>query len=303
MARRRLSSVSQAVGATLLVAAVGTVNAAAQTDPRLTAVVRLAQDGRADSARAVIRRLLEATAPEDSTYAEMLYTSGLVAGTDHERRIALRRVIVEYSRSAWADDAILLLAQIEYGNGNPDATVSQVQRLISDYPTSPLLAVAAFWGARAASDARNGEVACQLADAGLAAGTEDVELKNQLDYQKQRCGAITAHRADSVRSAQTRAADSTKPPAPPAPAPPPPPPPPAAGRGAFRVQIIAAPNQGKADQAVASLNRIGYAAVIRREGGFLKVRAGPFQTRAEAQAALTKIRARLGGRPFIVVDQ
>jgi hypothetical protein len=40
--------------------------------------------------------------------------------------------------------------------------------------------------------------------------------------------------------------------------------------------------------------------VIVRERGLYKVRAGAFATREEAQAAARKLKARLGGSPFVV---
>jgi hypothetical protein len=45
--------------------------------------------------------------------------------------------------------------------------------------------------------------------------------------------------------------------------------------------------------------RAGYAAVILKEGAYLKIRI-PFATRAEAEAALPQVKARLGGHPFLV---
>jgi hypothetical protein len=276
-----------------------------QTDSRLVAAVRLAQDGLPDSARAVVRRLLTTTDPGDANYGEMLYTAGLIAATEYDRRIALRRVIVEYASSAWADDALLLLAQVDYANGNPGATVAQTSRLLADYPASPLIPTAAFWGARAASDLRNGAEACRIADAGLTATTDDVELRNQLEYQKQRCTALVAQAGDSAARPGSR--DSTVPVAPtpapsPTPSPAPPPVAPVEVKG-FRVQAIAAPTQAKADQTITALKGIGLDARTVREGGYFKVRIGPFGTKPEALKAMATIRARLGLKPFLVVDK
>lgn len=293
----------------LAFAAAGLVSArsAAQTDTRLVAAVRLAQDGLPDSARAVVRRLLASTDPADSVYGEMLYTTGLIAATEYDRRIALRRVIVEYASSPWADDALLLLAQVEYANGNPAAAVAQTGRLLADYPTSPLVPTAAFWGARAAADLRNGTEACRMAEAGLAAPTEDVELRNQLEYQKQRCAALLAQAADTAarQPARDTAAPAPKTPprgaertpvSPPAPAPAP------AERG-YRVQVIAAPTQAKADQTISRLKQAGFEGSVTKEGGYFKVRVGPFPTKAEAQRAMAKIRTRLGMQPFLLSDK
>lgn len=265
--------------------------ARAQSEPRLVAAVRLAQDGLADSARAVVRRLIADAKPSDPGYAELLYTAGVVAGTEYDRRIALRRVVVEYAASEWADDALLLLAQVEYASGNPGGAMTQAARLLLDYPESPLAMVASLWGARAASDLRNGTEACRMADLGLRAAGNDIESRNQLEYQKQRCLAIVAQAADSAARAQPTAPDSA------APAPTPPP-----ARGP-RVQVVAAPTKAKAEQTVAGLKRIGIAATIVREAGFYKVRTGPYASRAEAQAAIAKIRARLGAKPFLVAEK
>lgn len=278
----------------------GLTSLAAQTDPRLTTVVKLAQDGLADSARSTVKRLLAATEPTDSSYAEMLYTSGLVAATDYERRVALRRVVLEFAQSAWADDAILLLAQVEYANGNPGSTVQQINRLLSDYPASSLRAIGAFWGARAAGDMQDGATACRMADLGLGAAGVDVELKNQLDYQKQRCTALAAVKRDSSVVASNPPKDSVK--ASPSPSPSPAAPVPGLRKG-FRVQVVAAPTQERADRAAASLRAADFEPVIVKEGAYFKVRSQAYATRAEAQAALTKIRGKLGGQPFIVVDK
>ena len=145
--------------------------------------------------------------------------------------------------------------------------------------------------------------ACRIADAGIGAPNDDVELKNQLLYQKQRCAALASQRVDSpkVVAGQGRP-DTTKTAhaAPPTPA----------GTGGakelakgFRVQVAAAPTQAKADQAAAKLRGASYAVVIARENGFFKVRSQAFATRAEAVAALVRIRGKLGGQPFVVADK
>ncbi|MEO8450018.1 MAG: SPOR domain-containing protein [Gemmatimonadota bacterium] len=268
----------------------------AQKDPRLQTVVRLAQDGYADSARATLGRILGSMQPADSGYAEALYTSALVAASDQERRLSLRKVIFDYAGSPWADDAILMLAQLEYSAANPAGTVRQVERIVTDYPTSPLIPIATFWGARAASDTKDPALACKWATLGLETVT-DAELRGQLEFQKQRCLGLQTQLADSARRVAVAPPDTARPkPVERSPAP--------ARKGpVYRVQIVAAKTKPQADEAVASLRRIGYDAVVTKEGGFLKVRAGAFPTQAQAQAALVKIRAALGGKPFIAIEK
>ena len=292
-AQRRLAVVVWALllGA-LLPAVLPSYNLTAQTDPRLAAAVRLAQDGLSDSARAVVGRILGSLEPADSLYAEALYTMGFLAATEADRRLHLRRVVVDYAQSDWADDALLQLAQLDYAVGNTEATVRQIEILLRDYPATPLAGVAAFWGARAAGDRRDAATACRMADAGLLAAGSDVELRNQLEFQKQRCQGLASMAAESARS-----------PAPPPERPAEEPPgrtPTRAARSGYFVQVSAVRTQAAANAEIARVKRAGYTATLVRESGLLKVRVGAFRTKADADAAASEIRIRIGARPFVV---
>jgi len=275
----------------------------AQSDPRLVAAVRLAQDGRSDSARAVAGRILAALEPTDSLVPEALYTLGLLAASEQERRLYLRRVVVDYAQSSWADDALLQLALLDYAAGDAGGAVREVDQLLRDYPASPLTAVAALWGSRAAGDRKDPATSCRMADAGLAAVGDDVELRNQLEFQKQRCQGLGALAAESTRAAVAdsiarakadsvaRAAASHRRP---------PPPPATAGRHGYFVQISAVKTQSAAAAETLRAKGAGYDVEIARENGLLKLRAGAYSTRAEAQAVADRIKAKLGGHPFVV---
>ena len=271
-----------------------------QSDPRLVSAVRLARDGMSDSARAVVARLLAGTEPGDSGYAEVLYTAGLVAATERDRRVAFRRVVVDYAQSAWADDALLQLAQLDYASGNPEGTVRQVEQLIRDYPESPLHGAGALWGARAANDRRDPGTGCRLADTGLAAAGNDVELRNQLEFQRQRCRSLGAMQAEAARAASedsaTRArADSAaranKPPSRRAAEPP--------SKG-FYVQLSAVATQSAANTEVTRFRAAGFKPVTVRESGLFKIRVGPYADRGQANDAMARAKTRFGGKPFVV---
>jgi cell division septation protein DedD len=271
----------------------------AQNDPRLVAAVRLAQDGRSDSARVVAGRILAALEPTDSLYPEALYTLGLLAASEQDRRLYLRRVAVDYAQSAWADDALLQLAQLDAASGDGAGAVREVDQLLRDYPASPLTATAALWGARAAGDRRDASAACRLADAGLAAVGDDVELRNQLEFQKQRCQSLGALAAESTRAAvadslararadsvaRAAAASHRRP---------------AVGKRAYFVQISAVKTQSAAAAEILRAKRAGFDVVITRESGLLKLRTGGFPSRALAQTEADRIKAKLGGHPFVV---
>jgi hypothetical protein len=263
----------------LLLIAGATCRLAAQRDPELLRAVRLAQEGSGDSARAISSRILAATRPDDPKYPEALYASAVVSSSPRDRRLFLQRLAVEYSQSEWADDALLQLAQLDYAARDPAGTVRQVDRLLGDYPESPVRASAALWGSRAAFDVRDRERACRWSDLGLGAVGDDVELKNQLEFQRERCRALV--REESAA-------------APPKPAPP--------AKG-WLVQVAAVKTRAEADVEVARIRTLDLPTVITQEAGWLKVRSGPFATRDQATAAMTRLRTSLGGKPFLVAPK
>jgi cell division septation protein DedD len=143
-----------------------------------------------------------------------------------------------------------------------------------------------------------------LADFGLAKVGSDVELRNQLDFQRQRCRSLGAMQAEAARAASedsaTRArADSAaranKPPGRRAAETP--------SRRGFFVQISAVATQSAANIEVTRVRRAGYTPVTVREGGLFKIRIGPYPTRADASTAMTQARGKLGGKPFVVQVQ
>ncbi len=311
----------------------------AQTDPRLVAAVRAAQEGGGDSARTSVERLLAATPPGDTLYPQILYTQAMVAGTAGDMRRLLQRVSVEYVTSSWADDALLRLVQLDYAVRNFDGAGRNLERLKVDFPVSPLLAQAAYWAGRTYFDSNNPAAACRWLADGMAQAQNDVELQNQLSYLYQRCdlradtGAQTAT-ADSARidsgAAGTPGAASTgappltsgspSPTATPTPAPTAPTPPAGAtpaptptpvapspagtppGRTIYRVQVAALGTRKGADEAARKARGLGLTVVTVEEKGLYKVRAGAYPTREAAQNAAASLKARLGGTPFVIAE-
>jgi len=302
---------------------------AAQSDPRLVAAMRAAQEGQGDSARASIQRLLDATTPTDSLYPEILYTQAMVADNAADMRRALQRVVVEYPTSDWGDDALVRLVQMDYATRSFDAAARNLERLRQDYPLTPLFAQAAYWAGRTYFDLKNPSRACEWLADGMARVGDNLELQNQLGYLYQRCGVKivsdssgpdsarapgdSSRAADSTRAGDsTHAADSSRAPASARPAdsaraasrrPPSRADSAAAAapaRARYRVQVAAVATPGAADDAADAAEKLGYPAVIVRERGLYKVRAGAFPTREAAQAAAGRIKARMGGNPFVV---
>ena len=251
-------------------------------DPRLNAAVQLAQSGRTDSARAVVRRLLAVLSPQDSAYPQALYTQGILAPDAATAATSLQRVVVEYGQSAWADDALLRLTQLYWAQGDIAATAQAAERLRRDYPDSPAKPKADFVGARAYFDLKDEAHGCQLIQEALAGAGDDVEFRNQVTFYAARC-------ANAPPTTGAPAADSTAAPPPTAPS--------------FAVQVLAVKSAAQVDDMLTRLKVMGFdARVVRDTSGLFKVRVGRYATHDEAAQTQRRLKTRLGGQPFVVEE-
>lgn len=256
---------------------------AGQSDPRIAGAVQLAQAGRMDSARAIVRRLLVTLPPADTTYPEALYFAGVLAPDPQTVATHLQRVVIEYGRSPWADDALLRLTQLYEAQGDAAATAQAAERLRRDYPDSPLVPRADFAGARAYFTLKDEAHGCALIREALAANTLDVEFRNQVAFYSARCTAAAAT-APPAAPADTHATAPTTP-------------------RAFAVQVLAVRSTSQVDEMLTRLKVMGYEArVVRDSSGLFKVRVGRYPTREQAQRAQSNLRTRLGGQPFIIEE-
>ncbi len=256
--------------------------AAAQAGSPLAATLALAQEGRIDSARAWLKRLESTTPPTDSIFPGILYNSALLSTDVGEARRLLQRVVVEYPISVWAGEATIRLAQLDYANGDPGSALKQLERFRSDHAMSPLFAVAAVWGARAAFDAKDSASACKWVADGLGRTPADA-VAIELNTLNRRCTGAGA--------TPTPVASAPRPSSPSSPSSP---------AHSYRIQIAANPTQAAADQTLARARKAGFDGAIVEEKGYFKVRLGSYPSRAAAQAALANVKAKLGGDPFVV---
>ncbi|MEO8294243.1 MAG: SPOR domain-containing protein [Gemmatimonadota bacterium] len=285
---------------------------AAQEDSRLLAAVRLAQDGQGDSARAIVLDMLDRTPVSDTLFPQVVYTMGMVARDAADRSRNFRRVAVEFAGSAWADDALLGLAQEDFAAGRLEASARNIERIKADYPTSTLLAVASYWGVRTYFELKRTTQACQWLAQGKAMAADDVELLNQFDFYQPRCDVFpsAALPASPRPTGDTAYTAAQPPPAATPPATPAPasvttesPAPVTRAGGVFAVQVAAVGNEAAAQGTITALRNAGFEPRIVREGGYIKVRVGHFAQRSQATAAASQVRAKLGGSPFVVEEQ
>jgi hypothetical protein len=252
----------------------------AQSDPRLVSAVRLAQEGQGDSARAIVKRVLDATPAAQPLYAEAVYASGVVARSAAERERQFQRLAVEFNGSAWSDDALLGLMQLHFSRGDLAAVTRTAERLTTDYPQSEVIPEAARWAARAYFMTQNTADGCRwLADGLARADTMDVELRNGLVFLNGRCGAGTQGRSDTAAA---------------------PPPVPVDTQSAVRstqsvwsIQIASSSTTALANDAVAKLARDGFpGGYVVQDGATYKVRVGKVAARADADELLARVRTK-----------
>ncbi len=288
-----------ALALALMAAAAGA--AAAQDNPAIRAAVQLAADGRGDSARKIVAAELAKARPGESAYVEALYWRGRLALSGDSAEDDLRHVALDYSTSQWADHALLQLAQLAMAAGNPTGALQLAQRLRGDYPGSTLRPRAALWGGRAAFDLGDPVTACALLDSARSESADDVEFVNQVGFYRSRCTAAALQPRQPPDTVKGAGAETTRaaPPAPakpetaaaPAPAPAP----------KFEVQVAATRSRSQAQNVAHRVERSGATArVVTGTDGFLRVRAGPYVTRKEADAAAERLRRLLGGHPIVV---
>lgn len=257
----------------------------AQSDPRLVAAVRLAQEGQGDSARVRVKRILDATPVASPLYAEALFTTGVVATTAAEMERHFRRLVVEFNGSAWSDDALLRLIQLNFAQGDLAGVTSTAERLAGDYPQSEVIPDAAKWAARAYFRQQSTADGCRwLADGLARADTVNVELRNELAFLNGRCGPVGQAAGGQVGRDTIRApARDTSPTQSAVPSP----------QSVFAVQVASSSTQALADDLVRRLAReqIPNAYVVR-DGTAFKVRLGRFPVRSSADSLLVHVRIR-----------
>jgi cell division septation protein DedD len=292
----------------------------------------LAQEGLGDSARTVVQRVVDATNPADTLYPQAIYARAVVGANPQDMRRDLQRVAVEYPNSSWADDALLRLAQLDYATREWENAARDLERLRLDYGSSPVYAQASVWAARVYFDLRKPSSACRWIAEGLPRAGNDLELRSQLGYYNQRCAGVALDTASADSTARlatvsTSRADSSKL----VPAQP--------GTGdttrttssdtsrttpsdtsrttrgdtshtarrdsvpskpVYRIQVAAVNTRAAADSIAKRTKAAGFESIVASEKGLFKIRVGRYATRAEAQAALPGVRAKVGGQPFIV---
>ena len=158
------------------------------TDPVFVRAQALVSDGNGTAGRALIDSMIAATPPSAPLYPQALFWRASLAASAADAENDYKHIVVDYPLTPEAPDALLRLAQLELARGDRDAALGHLQRVPRDYPHSKSLARANYWIARVffeKNDVANGCAANASALAQL--DSSEIELRNQIQYQGQRC--------------------------------------------------------------------------------------------------------------------
>jgi cell division septation protein DedD len=303
---------------------------------------QLVSSGQGEAGRALVDSVLNATPPGTPAYAEGLFWRAVMAKRSEDAERDYLRIVIEFPLSPRAEDSLIRLAELELMRGDRMRAQRHLQRLIIEHPNGPARARASYWLARVFFEGNDLPQACnELNVARARSSAADVELRNQLDYQAQRCVGVdvavappapTPVPATGAGSPPVTASSSTAtlpPPAqtssppgqissvPPAPVvasvPPPSPAParpalprPAAQSAstarAYSVQAAAFPTRDAATSFMETLKARGYDVRIFGTENPFRVRIGRFATRAEATALAKELQTKMISRDAWVVE-
>ncbi len=178
------------------------------TDPVFVRAQALVSDGNGVAGRALIDSVLAVTQPSARLYPEALFWRATLASNAADAESDYKHLVVDYPLAPQAEDALLRLAQLELARGDRDGALLHLQRIPRDYPRSKSLARASYWTARVLFEKNDIPNACAAnANALARVGVDEIELRNQIQYQGQRCPSPAA----SIASAKPPTADVTVP--------------------------------------------------------------------------------------------
>jgi hypothetical protein len=257
---------------------------------------RMASDGNASGARALVDSILAASADGSVQYTDALFWRATLAESVDQARRDYLRLAVEFSLSARAEDALLRLAQIDLAKGDRTAAKKHLERLVLEHPNGQSRAEAAYWMGRVLFEEGAMAAGCaSLADARDRVPDVAVELSNQISYYARQCAnvqrAIDIARTDSIARADsiTRATGAVGKPA-------------QAENAATRsakplplrgpiwsVQVAAYSTRTDAAQLAQQLTSRGYTARVTSEQPF-RVRIGRFAKRSDAVLLARKLK-------------
>lgn len=192
---RRSAQIAYGCIVALLIALALPSVASAQSAKDSAAYLRAQQmvaNGDATGGRKLADSVANAAQAGTAAYAEGLYWRATLASNARDSEHAYRQIIVDYPLSGRVADALLRIGQLEAARGENAAALQHFQRLVLEHPLSPLRPEASYWVARMYFDANDASHACAANNDALAnAPASNIELRNRISFQQQRCRGVT----------------------------------------------------------------------------------------------------------------
>jgi septal ring-binding cell division protein DamX len=172
---------------------------------------QMVANGDAAGGRALADSVASAAPAGSAAFAEGLYWRGTLAANARDSEHAYRQIIVDYPLSGRVPDALLRIGQIESSRGENAAALQHFQRLVLEHPQSPLRPEASYWVAQMYFAGNDAPRACAAStDALSSVPSSNIELRNRIDFQQQRCrGVAIARDVATASKAPAVAANST----------------------------------------------------------------------------------------------
>jgi hypothetical protein len=184
----------------VLALALGGARVAAQEPPTLDRVEELARLGKAEEARALVGEWWRSAGPKASRRDTQrgLWLRGQLTTDATQAVLDYNRLVVEYPGGPWSDLALLRLAQAAHASGDSAAAAAQVDRLLQEYPSSPVRAEAEAWLATAGPAPRPDSAAPPARDSAAAAAPAPAPAPAAGEFTIQLGAFSTVARAESL---------------------------------------------------------------------------------------------------------
>ncbi|MGI8508313.1 MAG: SPOR domain-containing protein [Gemmatimonadaceae bacterium] len=165
----------------------------------------LVSNGEAEAGRKIVDSLLNAAPSGSPQRAEGLYWRATLAASAKDAEQDYRRIVVDHPLSPRVPDALLRMGEMESARGDREAALQHFHRLTLEHPESPLHAEASYWLAHTYFETNDVQNGCAAnADALSLVRPANVELKNRIAFQQQRCrGVVVAQSGATPNSAST----------------------------------------------------------------------------------------------------
>lgn len=267
----------------------GAGDAQAQAAPAVSAAMdraisrarALVDSGSGSDARNVLDSLVGAAANANDL-GEALFWRAALAERIGDAERDWKRLIIEVPLSPRGSDALVRLGELEMLRGHPVEARTYFSRVVREYPGGAATARSQLWIAKSYVAQRDLPRACVALVDAAATGVPEGELRLQAEELGRQCA--TVDKALIAKASEVPAKPTTKPTTKPTAAVP--------GNGKFSVQLAAYDTRAEADASAKRMVSRGIDARVDGDVKPFRVRAGYYETRAAASAALATLKKR-----------